>query len=118
MRVQQRKEVAALGMVSTFRVDWARIDSEERAYWDERNLTRRTTWKGEGTKKWVSGMGQLSGNERNFLRDQSERTLLSKVAIGKTSALMGVAENPQKRRFEKLECLVSAEAPTPDHSCI
>lgn len=49
-----------------------------------------------GQKKWVSGMGQLSGNERNFLRDQSERTLLSRVAIGKTSALMGVAENPPK----------------------
>lgn len=41
-------------------------------------------------------MGQLSGDERDFLRDQSEGNLLSKVGIGKISALMGVAENPHK----------------------
>lgn len=117
MSMQQREEVAALGMVSTFRVDWELTLRKEHSRMKE-------TWQGglhgkvRGQKKvslW-NGAAKWQWEERNFLRDQSERTLLSKVAIDKTSALMEVTENPPKE--EKLECLVSAEAPTSDHNYI
>lgn len=37
-----------------------------------------------------------------FLRDQPEGALLSEAAVGKTSTMMRVSENPRNSRFWKL----------------
>lgn len=75
MRRWQREVVAALGMASTFRVDWARIDTEQRADW----VISKASWQGglygrvrSLGKKWASGMGQLNRNEGKFWTDQKE----------------------------------------------
>lgn len=67
--------VAALGMASPFRVDWARIDTEQRADWAISKASRQGGRYGGVRslgKKWASGMGQLSGNEGKFWTNQKE----------------------------------------------
>ena len=56
-------------------------------------------WRGAVAERKV---GQPSGDEGKFLRDQPERTLPSKTAVGKTSAMMGVPEKHQEQIWEAL----------------